>query len=174
MDHFDTCDRNYLYGRLLCIMEEMEEFTPPRNTHYCRQYRGNYALRPNTTITRLMGLVISSRTQNTEIFRALHDKQTHIIANLFSPEEFMDDTKLNGLYIKGYDLQRYWDQLCNPIKAIRELRKMTQKELADKIGVSQTQISKWENEDSNPNYQSLYKLADALECDFTDLTTIKR
>ena len=54
---------------------------------------------------------------------------------------------------------------CNMInfsKTLRGLRKennMTQKQLAEKLGVSDTSIRDWENRGIQPNYQTLYELS---------------
>ena len=54
--------------------------------------------------------------------------------------------------------------IAGRIKIGRSTSKMTQQELADKIGVSSLTISRWENPDSGrcPNTLMLNKIADAL------------
>ena len=49
------------------------------------------------------------------------------------------------------------------LKPLREMRGLTQKELAEKCGVSEQQLWKWENGVRNPKPESLRKIADALE-----------
>ena len=46
---------------------------------------------------------------------------------------------------------------------------MTQSELAQKIGVSQKDISRWENGVVNPSVNSLKQLAIALDCKVDDI-----
>ena len=57
------------------------------------------------------------------------------------------------------------------IKELREKRKFTQKELADKIHVSDKTISKWETEKGLPDVAIIEDLAKALETSITELLT---
>lgn len=57
----------------------------------------------------------------------------------------------------------------NKIKTARQRAGLTQQELAEKIGLSQKHISRWELEKFNPKINNLKKIADALQCDITDL-----
>lgn len=50
------------------------------------------------------------------------------------------------------------------IKEQRLKRKMTQKELAEKIGTSRSNISKWESGDTAPRAKLLPILAQILRC----------
>jgi transcriptional regulator with XRE-family HTH domain len=56
------------------------------------------------------------------------------------------------------------------IAAWREYRGFTQKELGKNLGVSQTQIAKWERPTARPRKATLEKLAAALECHPSVLT----
>ncbi len=51
------------------------------------------------------------------------------------------------------------------IKERREQLHLTRNELAEKIGVTQSAISNYENAISSPKIELLYKLFDALKCD---------
>lgn len=53
-------------------------------------------------------------------------------------------------------------ELGQKITRLRKEQNMTQKELADKLHVSDKTVSKWENGNSEPNLQVLKDLADAL------------
>lgn len=55
------------------------------------------------------------------------------------------------------------------IKEIRSQRGITQKELADKIGVNQSAVHLWESRKNNPRISTLFKIADALDCDVREL-----
>lgn len=57
----------------------------------------------------------------------------------------------------------------HPIKKQRKKLKFTQKELAEKAGVSQKDISRWENYMHKPSQDSLQKLAKALDCTVDDI-----
>lgn len=54
-------------------------------------------------------------------------------------------------------------------KAAREAAGLTQCELADQMGVSQTTVSQWETEVALPRARDLPKLANVLGCTISDL-----
>jgi len=49
------------------------------------------------------------------------------------------------------------------IADIRKAKNMTQRDLAEKLGVSQSHIARWETEKSQPRRKALEELADVLE-----------
>lgn len=55
------------------------------------------------------------------------------------------------------------------IRRFRKKMKMTQEELADKIGVSFQAVSKWENAQSAPDISLLPLLAEVFNCRIDDL-----
>lgn len=55
------------------------------------------------------------------------------------------------------------------IKKARKKAGMTQKELAQKLGLSFQSIAQWENDLRNPKVETLRKIANALECDPAEL-----
>ena len=55
------------------------------------------------------------------------------------------------------------------IRKYRRTMKMTQEELAEKIGVSFQAVSKWENAQSAPDISWLPLLAEVFECAIDDL-----
>lgn len=55
------------------------------------------------------------------------------------------------------------------IKAARKAAGMTQKELGDKLGLSFQSIAQWENDLRNPKYDTLKRIADALDIQVYDL-----
>ena len=55
------------------------------------------------------------------------------------------------------------------IKALREAQKISQTELAAKMGVAQNAISQWESEVALPRARDLPRLADHLGCTIDDL-----
>lgn len=55
------------------------------------------------------------------------------------------------------------------IRRFRKKMKMTQEELADKIGVSFQAVSKWENAQSAPDISLLPLLAEVFGCTIDDL-----
>ncbi len=55
------------------------------------------------------------------------------------------------------------------IRQLRERRGMTQKQLADALGLSQVAICLWETGENVPTIQNLHRLADILGCDARDL-----
>ena len=59
--------------------------------------------------------------------------------------------------------------LVNNLIALRKSRSLTQIELGEKINYSDKTISKWENGDSCPNIEALYKIARFYEVSIDDL-----
>lgn len=57
----------------------------------------------------------------------------------------------------------------NNIKRIREEKGMTQKELADKCNIIYQTIGKYERNLLNPKYETLRKIANALDINYLDL-----
>lgn len=55
------------------------------------------------------------------------------------------------------------------IKKMREKRGLSQEQLADKIGVAQQHVSRWENEKHRPSVDVLIKIAAVLNCSIGDL-----
>ena len=55
------------------------------------------------------------------------------------------------------------------IKQARQNSKMTQKELAEKVGVSYQMIQAWENNRRNPKTETLKKIAVALNVQWFEL-----
>ena len=80
-----------------------------------------------------------------------------------------DDFKkaLDVLKDKGYNT--VFDKDSSKIYEWRRIRAMTQTELAEKIGVSQNEVSRWEIGKFKPKTDKLLLIADALECDVKDL-----
>ena len=71
--------------------------------------------------------------------------------------------------IKNPDFQKEWYSLepeLNAIQAIidaRKSRNMTQKELAERTGIDQSDISKIETGNANPSLNTLKRLAEGLD-----------
>lgn len=59
--------------------------------------------------------------------------------------------------------------LDNHIKKVRRRKKMTQKELAKKLSISQTRVSQIENTDYRPTIKTYRRVAKALGCEVKDL-----
>lgn len=57
----------------------------------------------------------------------------------------------------------------NNISAIRNSKKMTQQQLADKLRIRQQQVSRWEEGIFIPNAKNLKKLSIVLDCSIDDL-----
>lgn len=55
------------------------------------------------------------------------------------------------------------------IKLLRQRKGMTQKELAEKLRVSQQNVSRWETGEVIPRIDKLKLIAEALECSVNDL-----
>lgn len=73
--------------------------------------------------------------------------------------------ELQGEFLRGYTMGVSKTKLASARKKL----KMTQVELADMIGVSQKDISRWERGDVKPNSSNLKNLAKALKCSIDDI-----
>ncbi|WP_075185755.1 helix-turn-helix domain-containing protein [Teredinibacter haidensis] len=65
----------------------------------------------------------------------------------------------------GLDMAQLKDQL----KELREQRKITQTRLAELIGVSPRVYNRWENGDAVPHWDSVVKIAEALDVSLDQL-----
>ena len=59
------------------------------------------------------------------------------------------------------------------IKDLRVSRDLSQKELADKLGVAQTQVSRWEKDQLSMSSQSLIKVSQYFNVSTDDLLGVK-
>ncbi len=59
------------------------------------------------------------------------------------------------------------------LSEMRKKRNMTQRELAERLGVAQNTISKWENGVSEPDIESMIKLCTVLKTSMDDLLGIQ-
>lgn len=57
------------------------------------------------------------------------------------------------------------------IKRIRKQKGFTQKELAEKLGVSQQNLAQYEGDKRNPKLETIIKIADGLNVSIDELTT---
>lgn len=49
------------------------------------------------------------------------------------------------------------------LKELRKKNNLTQQELADKVGTNRVNVTKWETGRTEPNFETLIKLADFFE-----------
>lgn len=59
--------------------------------------------------------------------------------------------------------------LADIMKTYRKKSRMTQSDIAEKTGIPQTTISRWENSQGEPTLSDAYKLATALNVTVNDL-----
>lgn len=55
------------------------------------------------------------------------------------------------------------------IKKLREQKNLTQEQLAEQLHVTRQAVSNWENEKTQPDVETLHKIACALECSVEEL-----
>ena len=61
----------------------------------------------------------------------------------------------------------------NNLKMLRLKRGLSQKQIADHLGISPQSVSKWETGESLPSIEFLPKMAECLECDINEFFTKK-
>lgn len=76
----------------------------------------------------------------------------------FKRKALRDRPGFRDLYVKS---QPKFDMICKMIDA-RLAKKMTQSQLAEKIGTKQAVISRFEGGSSNPSFAFLSKMAEAV------------
>lgn len=59
-------------------------------------------------------------------------------------------------------------------KSFRMENGYTQKNIADKLGIAQSNISDWENDISRPEYENLIKLAEIYEVTIGELLGVEQ
>lgn len=59
------------------------------------------------------------------------------------------------------------------MKKLRKAKKLTQKELAELVGISEAQISLIESGKRFPSFETLLKIAEALDCESSDLLSAR-
>lgn len=57
------------------------------------------------------------------------------------------------------------------MKKLRKAKKLTQKELGELVGISEAQINLIENGKRSPSFETLLKIAEALDCEMADLVS---
>ena len=67
------------------------------------------------------------------------------------------------------DRYKFGNKLCS----LREANNLTQKELADKLGVSDKAVSKWENGKSIPKFELLEEISNIFDVDIPDLLCLQ-
>ena len=60
-------------------------------------------------------------------------------------------------------------KFCDNLRRIRKYKKISQEELAEKVGVSRQSVSKWECAESYPEMDNILKLCDIFHCKINDL-----
>ena len=93
----------------------------------------------------------------------LYEKFYDLIEKL----EDAEDSRLNPATLGPRVPFEIVEAICDgksPVEVWREYRHLTQKQLADKLGVTQAAVSMFENPKSNPRQSTLKKIAKALHC----------
>ena len=58
-------------------------------------------------------------------------------------------------------------RVSQSIREVRKAKALTQKELAEKLGVAETTVNRYESGEQNLTIETLQKVANALEVDMT-------
>jgi DNA-binding XRE family transcriptional regulator len=78
-------------------------------------------------------------------------------------EEFLAESLLDPEFKKEYDALEDEFALIDSLISARLAKKMTQAELAEKVGMKQAAIARLEGGESNPTYSTLSKIAKVLD-----------
>ncbi len=82
-------------------------------------------------------------------------------------EEFMAKAIKDPEFKKEYDKLQPEYELINKLIEARIKKKMTQKDIADRMGTKQSALARLESGNSNPTIKFVQKLATALGTDIT-------
>lgn len=110
-----------------------------------------------------MKLHVITPAMDKRISKLLNDVNVDDIASIKQDQVPME---LQGAFLIGYDCGSPY---LSKIARYRSDAGLTQTKLAEKIGKSQNDISRWERGDVKPGIDNLKLLADALECKIEDL-----
>lgn len=77
-------------------------------------------------------------------------------------EDFLDEQLSDPEFKKEYDALRPEYAIIQAIIDARQMSGMTQKELAEKTGITQADISRLESGSANPSLKTLQRLADGM------------
>ncbi len=77
-------------------------------------------------------------------------------------EDFLDEQLSDPEFKKEYDALRPEYAIIQAIIDARQASGMTQKELAEKTGITQADISRLESGSANPSLKTLQRLADGM------------
>ncbi len=58
-------------------------------------------------------------------------------------------------------------------KKLRQEAKLSQKQVADKLGIYQSNVSDWENDVSRPEYEKLIQLTKLYDCSIAEILGIE-
>ena len=81
----------------------------------------------------------------------------------FNYQNFLDQMMVDSDFAKEYETLRPKYEAISLVIKNRLKKKMTQKDLADRIGTKQANISRFENGQINPSLEFLAKLAQAMD-----------
>lgn len=85
----------------------------------------------------------------------------------YSFDEFLKEELKDPEFKREYDALEPEYALIREVMDKRLAKKMTQKELAEKVGTKQSAISRLESGSANPSFQFLKKVASALDSKLT-------
>lgn len=167
-------DRSYLYGMAwgaLCRMEEVctdvIHATIEQDHDNMRRFPAKYFAATYEKVT-AMTLGISPEKQSA--IGPLQAQVSKIIAQL-DMSAFKDPSPLNELFLHGENKELAMldsigkdPSIGNRIASARAAADMTQQQLAEKMGCTQKDVSRWESNTRAPTVDTLLRLSDALAC----------
>lgn len=77
-------------------------------------------------------------------------------------KDFLNEQLQNEAFKKEYDALEAEFSIIQAILDARKASGLTQKDLADRTGIAQADISKLENGNANPSLRTLQRLADGM------------
>jgi len=142
-----------IYKMITIVCPQAEKITNPE-------------MRPFRTYTLAIQRLHQNRKSSAAIERALAELSTQI--NVDDWSDIFNEVvpgELKMAFFQGY----YKGTEISRLAEMRKQMNISQKQLAEAVGVTQKDISRWERGDVKPNIKNLKKLANALGCTVDDI-----
>lgn len=172
-------ERSFIFGQIFAVYEALyanyasEEFKSfPLD--YQVGHPNLHTLHPAKYCDAMQKMILSAGIYNhpeQEEVRKLLDDKSYLMDQL-SVDDFMSDEPLNEFWTLGEAkyVTNFRLGIGHKIAELRQAKGLRQVDLAEQIGCSQNDISRWEIGQHHPSQKYLELLSEALDFDFENFT----
>lgn len=159
----DKITKMYIFGRLFKILMDAAR---PRGANQAELENASH--NPGAAIGYAYNLIMKLHKLTPDLDKKISAllEQIDVDDMIFKTSPSLD---MQCAFMSGFQVGDRGLLEKSSIAEFRKMAKLTQTQLADKMGVSQKDISRWENGIVRPSTQSLKQLADALGCKVDDI-----